>query len=159
MARSSNHDEWQRKATNVAIAEARKIVASSGPLMNTPVGRLNDTQWGFIFAGALFGWIQTRCQQEIAEGLDQEDAVRLTGHTPSPAEVATVRSILPALADQASIDWSEPLATWSQDRMTGFLVLAWQLLGKAELAGDQGAGGILRKPTTFDEKVGDPIPF
>ena len=57
----------------------------SSPLMNTPVGRLTDQQWGWIFAGALFGWITTRCQQAIAEGLDQEEAVRLTGHTPSPA--------------------------------------------------------------------------
>ena len=43
----------------------------------TPVGRLTDLQWGWLVTAAIFGWIQTRCQQAIEEGLDQEQAVRL----------------------------------------------------------------------------------
>ena len=74
----------------------------------------------------IFGWIETRVQQAIAEGLDQEQTVRLTGLSPSPCDVAVVRSILPALADQAGIDWSLPLTAWSKDTMVGFLLLAWQ---------------------------------
>jgi hypothetical protein len=137
---SKHEDDWQAKATAAAIAEARKIATGSGPLMNTPVGRLSDPQWGWIIAGILFGWIQTRYRQAIAEGLDQEDAVRSIGLSPSPGDVAVVRSILPALADQAGIDWSKPLAAWSKDMMTDFVLLARHLITKAEVARDHGPG-------------------
>ncbi|RXH34362.1 hypothetical protein XH99_01035 [Bradyrhizobium nanningense] len=152
---SRNEDAWQAKATATAVAEARKVATSSGPLMNTPVGRLSDLQWGVIIAGALFGWIATRCQQAIAEGWDQENAVELGGFEPSPADVAAVKSILPLLADQAGIDWSKPLETWSKDTMTDFLLLAWRLVSAADVAREHGPG-ILRKANT---KVVDSIPF
>jgi hypothetical protein len=141
---SKHEDEWQIKATAAAIAEARRAVTASGPLMNTPVGRLSDLQWGWILAGAIFGWISTRCQQAIAEGLDQEDAVRMIERSPSPGDVAVVRSVLPELADQADVDWSQPLASWSKETMTHFVLLAWRLITKAEVARDHGPG-ILRK--------------
>jgi hypothetical protein len=156
---SREEDDWQRKATAAAIAQVRKVVLDSGPLMNTPVGRLSDLQWGWITAPILFGWITTRCRQAIAEGLDQEQAVRLTEHSPSPGDVAVVRSILPALADQAGIiDWSQPLAAWSTDTMTNFLLLAWRLITQAELARDQGPGGILQKSSNA-KAANDAIPF
>jgi hypothetical protein len=154
---SKHEDQWQAKATASAVAEARKIATGSGSLMNTPVGRLSDLQWGWIIAGALFGWITTRHQQAIAEGWDQEETVQFGGFSPSPADVAVVRSILPGLADQASIDWSKPLAAWSKDTMTDFVLLAWQLLNQADVAREHGPG-ILRK-STLDEKAGDQIPF
>ena len=50
--------------------------------MNTPVGRLTDLQWGWIVTAVIFGWIETRIEQAIAEGIDQEAAVRMTGLTP-----------------------------------------------------------------------------
>jgi hypothetical protein len=152
---SEHEDDWQAKATAAAIAEARKVATGSGPLVNTPVGRLSDLQWGWIFAGALFGWITTRYRQAVAEGWDQEEAVQLAGFSPSPADVAVVKSILPMLADQAGIDWSQPLATWSKDAMTDFVLLAWQLIRKADAAREHGPH-ILRKP---NEKAADAIPF
>jgi hypothetical protein len=155
---SKREDEWQRKATSAAIAEARKIVLGNGRLMNTPVGRLSDVHWGWIIAGALFGWITTRCQQAIIEGLDQEEAVRSLEGAASSSEVAAVRAILPALAEQADINWSQPVSAWSNETMAGFVLLVWQLLEQAELARDRRAGGILRK-SDFNEKTGDSIPF
>jgi hypothetical protein len=152
---SKHEDEWQRQATAAAIAEARKIALGSGPLMNVPVGKLDNLQWGWLIAAAIFGWIRTRCEQAIAEGLDQEEAVMMK---PSAGEAAMVRSILPMLADRAAIDWSRPLAAWSKDDMTSFLLLAWQLMHQAEHALDQARSMILRKPH-FDQKTGDPIPF
>jgi hypothetical protein len=106
----------------------------------------------------IFGWVETRVQQAIAEGRDQEEMVRCTGLSPSPCDSAVVRSILPALADQAGIDWTLPLTAWSGDTMAGFLLLAWRLLGEAETARDHGLGKILKR-AEFDEKTGDPIPF
>lgn len=155
---SQKEDEWQAKATAAAIAGARKIALSSGPLMNTPVGRLKDHEWGWLVTAIIFGWVEVRVQQAIAEGRDSEESVRLTGLDPNPCDTAVVRSILPALADQAGIDWSQPLAEWSSDVMTSFLFLAWKLISAAESARDHGPGRIL-KTAEFDEKTGDPIPF
>jgi hypothetical protein len=172
---TKKENDWQDKATAAAIAGARKIVLGNGPLMNTPVGRLSDAQWGWIITAVIFGWTQTRVEQAIEEGLNQEEAVRLTGLNPSPCDVAVVASILPTLADKAAIDWSQPLQAWSKDTMTNFLFLAWQLITKAELARDNGPGKILRPSAdlsipeflrrtqepqkTWDEKKGDDIPF
>jgi hypothetical protein len=130
---TKKEDDWLRKATSAAIAEARKIVKScNGGLMNRPVDQLTDIQWDWIVTAAIFGWIETRVAQSIAEGIDQEEAVRLTASSPSPCDVAVVHSVLPVLADQAAIDWSEPLSAWSKDSMTNFLLLAWRLINKAE---------------------------
>jgi hypothetical protein len=156
---SKKEDEWQAKATEAAIAAARKIALnSSGLPPMTPVGRLSDLQWGWLVTAGIFGWIQTRCEQAIAEGLDQEEAVRLTGLTPSPCDVAVVRSILPVLAEKAAIDWSQPLEAWPKDTMVNFLLLAWRLIGAAEIARNQGAGKILRKSDQLAE-LNNPIPF
>jgi hypothetical protein len=155
---SRKEDDWQRKATDAAIARARKIALAPGPRMNTPVGRLTDHEWGLIIAAAIFGWIEVRVQQAIAEGIDQEQAVRMTALSPDPCDVAVVRSILPMLADTAGIDWTQPLAAWAKDTMTDFLMLAWQLLRDAEYVRDHGPGKILRK-AEFAENTGDPIPF
>jgi hypothetical protein len=133
-ALSKLENEWLDNATAAAVAGASKIALSSGPLMNTPVGRLSDHEWGMICTAVISGWIEVRVQQAIAEGRDQEEMVRLTGLNPSPCDSAVVRSILPALADQAGVDWTLPLAAWSGDTMTGFLLLAWRLLGEAETA-------------------------
>jgi hypothetical protein len=155
---SKKEDAWQAKATDAAIAAARKIALnSSGLPPMTPIGRLSDLQWGWIITAGIFGWIQTRCEQAIAEGLDQEEAVRLTGLNPAPCDVAVVRSILPTLADQAAVDWKQPLEAWSKDTMTNFLLLAWRLIGAAEIARDQGAGKILQKSALAESN--NPIPF
>jgi hypothetical protein len=157
-ALSKLENDWLEKATAAAVAGARKIALNSQPLMNTPVGRLSDHEWGMICTAVIFAWIEVRVQQAIAEGLDQEQAVRLTGLSPDPCDVAVVRSILPALADKAGIDWALPLQAWSKDQMTSFLMVAWRLLGEAETERDHGPGRILKR-AEFDEKTGDRIPF
>jgi hypothetical protein len=157
-ALTRKENEWLDKATAAAVAGARKIALSSGPLMNTPVGRLSDHEWGMIVTAVIFGWIEVRVQQAIAEGRDSEETVRRTGLSPSPCDVAVVRSILPELADKAGIDWALPLQAWSKDQMTSFLMVAWRLLGEAETVRDLGPGKILKR-AEFDAKTGDPIPF
>lgn len=155
---SQKENEWLDRATAAAVAGARKIVLGNGPLMNTPAGRLTDHEWGMIVTAVIFGWVEIRVQQAIAEGVDQEQAVRLTGFAPDPCDVAVVTSILPTLADTAGVDWSLSLSAWSKDSMTNFLLLAWQLIRDAEHARDHGPGKILRR-AEFSEETGDPIPF
>jgi hypothetical protein len=142
---SEQEDQWQAKATAAAIAEARRVVNESGPLMNTPVGRLSDKQWGWIVAASLFGWITTRCEQAVAEGINREDAVRMLELDTSPGDVAVIHSILSPLADRVKIDWARPLADWSKTEMTDFLLQAWLLANDAEAVLADGA--ILRKKT------------
>ena len=159
MGVTAHENEWQDKATAAAIAGARKVALTfkgkQGIPGGTQVMSLSQAQWGMIVTGAIFGWIRTRCEQAIAEGLDQEEAVRITGLSPSPCDVAVVTSILPKLADTAGVDWSLPLSAWSKDTMTNFLLLAWQLINKAEAARDQ-AGKIIGKSTDWD-KTGDTL--
>ncbi len=130
-ASTKENNDWDDRATAAAITSARKVVNNSTPFMNTPVGRLSDAQWGWIVTGAIFGWVQTRVEQAIAEGLDQEQAVRLTGLSPSPCDVACASN--------------RKLA-----------IVSWQLITKAEIARDQGPGKILRKSKDWT-KEGDDI--
>jgi hypothetical protein len=155
---TQQENEWLDKATAAAVASARKIVLGNGPLMNTPAGAIKEEQWGWIASAAIFGWIETRVQQAVAEGRDSEEFVRLTGFSPSPCDSAVVRSILRTLADQANLDWSQPLTKWSPETMTSFLMLAHRLIGEAEIVRDHANGKILKR-AEFDEKTGDPIPF
>jgi|SRR6516164_4612683 hypothetical protein len=155
---SRQEDEWQAKATASAIAGARKIAQTFGPLTNTPVGRLSDTEWGWLVAAIVFGWISARAEQAIAEGREIEAMIRSTGLQPNPCDVAVVWSILPELADKAAVDWSQPLSAWSKNIMTNFLMLAWRLIGEAEAARDRGKILTNIKPE-FNEEIGDPIPF
>jgi hypothetical protein len=155
---STIENEWQRKATAAAIAGARKIAAGCKGLgSSTPIGRLTDDQWGWIITAGIFAWVEVRIQQAISEGLDSEQTVRLTGLVPNPCDTAVIRSILPQLADTAVIDWSQPLTAWSPDTMTGFLMTAFELIRKAEIARDHGPGGILRKSNRGE--LADEIPF
>jgi hypothetical protein len=142
---TDKENPWLAKATEAAIAGARKIANSTSLPAKTPVGQLSDSQWGWIITGAIFAWVQTRVEQAIEEGLDQDQAVRITGLSPSPCDVAVVRSILPELADKAAIDWSQPLVAWDRDTMVNFLLLAWQMIGKAEATRSHGPGKILRE--------------
>ena len=112
-----------------------------------------------IIAAVIFGWIEVRVQQAIAEGRDSEEMVRLTRLQPDPCDVAVVTSILPELADKAVIDWSQPLAAWPKDMMIKFLMLASRLINEAEAIRDHGPGKILKKKAEFDEEAGDEIPF
>ena len=147
---SEQEDAWQAAAMANAVAEARAFAQSR--LANTPAGKLSDQQWSWVITAAVFAWIRTRYQQAVTEGLDQEaHVVRMN---PSPRDSAIVRSILSRLADQATIDWSKPLANWSKDEMAGFVELAQRLIDEAKAALDQEPGVILHKRELDDE-----IPF
>jgi hypothetical protein len=166
MAKTTKEEnEWLDKATAAAVASAKKMVATingpSGIAGTKQVGALSDTDWGIIATSMIFGWIRVRVQQAIAEGISQEEAVRSTGLSPSPGDVAVIASILPTLADTAAIDWKLPLAAWSKDVMTNFLLLAWQLIDQAEAARDHGPGRIIGKSEDWATKGDDisDIPF
>ena len=138
-------DEWQRRATAAAIEAARGVITLGGPIPPaTPVGRLNDTELGWLLAAMLFAWIGKRAEQASCEQLDTEQCIRLTGLDPEPWDAGVVAAILPELAS-ASFDWSQPITGWPKDVMIEFLLTAMRLIRKAMIARDLSEGGITRK--------------
>jgi hypothetical protein len=167
------HHEGLAKATAAAIAAARKVVigdgipeflrrkhSKSGAGCSVPpmkaVRDLTDQEWGLVVAAVIFSWVKAVVEQAIAEGRDGEEAVCATGLSPEPADVAVITAILPALADEAKIDWSLSLNDWSREMMTGFLLAAWHLI---ELVRDHGP--VLRQSelATNGNDAGAGIPF
>ena len=145
-------DEWLRRATAAAIEAARGVITLGGPIPPaTPVGRLNDTELGWVLAAMLFAWIRTRAEQAAAEQLDTEQTIRMTGLDPQPWDIGAIMAILPELADACpGIEWSQPLASWPREIMADFLLTAMRLIREAVIARDFSGKGITRKSTTND---------
>ena len=144
---SAIEDQWQRDATCAAIAAARAVVQMDGPVPpGTPIGRLSDTEWGWIISGVLFAWISKRAEQAAAEQLDTEQTIRMTALDPQPWDAGVVAAILPELADTCSdLDWSKPLTAWSREDITEFLLKAMPLIRKAMIARDLSEKGLTRQ--------------
>jgi len=145
---SAIEDQWQRDATTAAIAGARGVVQMDGPIPpGTPIGRLSDTEWGWIIAAVLFAWISKRAEQAAAEQLNTEQTIRLTALDPEPWDAGAVVAILPELANACAgiVDWSKPLTEWSREDITEFLLKAMPLIRKAMLARDLSEKGVSRK--------------
>jgi hypothetical protein len=80
---SALEDVWLRQATEAAIAGARGVISMNGPIPpGTQVGRLSETEWGWVFSSALFAWISKRAEQATSEQFNTEQVIRLTGWTP-----------------------------------------------------------------------------
>ena len=142
---SAIEDAWQRRATAAAIEAARDVIKLDGPIPpDTAVGRLNDTEWGWILAAMLFAWIRTRAEQAVAEQLDTEQVIRLTALDPEPWDAGAVAAILPELAS-TGFDWSQPITAWPKDTMVEFLLTAMRLIRKATIARDLSDKGISRQ--------------
>jgi hypothetical protein len=144
---SAIEDQWQRDATAAAIAAARGVVQMDGPIPpGTPIGRLSDTEWGWILAAMLFAWIGKRAEQAATEQLDTEQMIRMTALDPQPWDTGACAAILPELAGGcAELDWSKPLTEWSREDITTFLLKAMSLVRKAQIARDLSDKGVSRK--------------
>jgi hypothetical protein len=141
-------DDWQRRATDAAIAAARHIVLGDDAAVNknAPVGRLSDTEWGWIFSASLFAWISVRSEQAATEELNTEQAIRMTGLDKNPWDAGAIAAILPELAQCRGVDWSKPLNDWSRETMIEFLLEALRLVRRGTIARDLGEG-VTRKST------------
>ena len=163
---SKQDDEWQRRATDAAIAAARNVVLGDDAAVNknAPVGRLSVVEWGWIVSAVIFAWIRTRAEQAAAEELNVEQTIRLTGLDKNPWDAGAIAAVLPELAQCRGVDWSKPLNDWSRETMIEFLLEALRLVRRGMVARDLG-DGITRKSTIAhhaDTTVGKPndaLPF
>jgi hypothetical protein len=147
---SALEDAWQRRATAAAIEAARGFIKFDGPIPpGTPVGRLGDTEWGWLVAAILFGWIRTRAEQAVAENIDTESCIQMTGLDPSPLDAGAVAAILPELAETPDIDWSKPLSVWPRETIIGFLLAAMRLIDRARIARDLADNVISKKSSAI----------
>jgi hypothetical protein len=160
MMGSAAEDDRQRRATDAAIAAARKVVLGDDAAINknAQIGRLSDLEWGWIVTAVLFAWIGARAEQAAAEELDAEQTIRLTGLDPNPWDAGAVAAILPELAQCRGIDWAQPLNDWPRETMIGFLLDALRLVRRGMTARDL-AGGITRKSAPVANELNDNIGF
>ena len=139
-------DAWLRRATAVAIEQARAVVTGGAVPPNVPIGRLSDVEWGWIVAGVLFGWISTRAEQATDSGVGLEELIRAVNLDPDPWDTGAIAAILPELA-ASDVDWNKPLAGISRNDMIAFLADAFGLIRKAMAARDRGQGLVTRTGT------------
>jgi hypothetical protein len=149
---SAENDAWLRRSLAASIARAKDLVAPQGPIRSaTQLGKLSDSEWGWIVSTVVWGWVSARSEQAATEGLDPERAVRVTRLTPDPWDVGAIRAILPELAKScASFDWSKPANAWSKDELTQFLSTAFALIQRAIDARDDIEARVAGKPTNAD---------
>ncbi len=122
-----------------------KVVAD-GINPRAAVGNLSQVEWGWIVAAVIFGWIKTRAEQAVAEGVSPEVTIRAANHRdPGPWEVGAIHSILPKLGDLQGVDWSKPVGEWSKDQITQFAWQIYKLTDGAVAARDEGSHGALVK--------------
>jgi hypothetical protein len=152
--------EWLEAATAASIAAARRVVLGEEAAvnMNTPVGRLSDLEWGWIVSSAIFAWIATHAQQATVEGRSVEQTIRMSMLDPNPWDAGMVATILPELAEVPGIDWSKPLAEWSRETMTAFLLAALGRVREATVARDLGGGAITHNSKT-KRSLNDSVPL
>jgi len=159
-------DAWQREATRVAVEKARAVVSGGALPPMTPVGRLSDSEWGWIVAAVLFGWITTRSRQATSNGVGPDKYLYVNEMlNPDPWDAGAIEAILPELGN-CEADWSKSLSQFSREEMIAFLGDAYNLIGKAMLARDKGEKLVTRKgppgaaePTEEQADWNDPVPF
>jgi hypothetical protein len=137
-------DIWLRRATAIAVEQARAAVSGGAVPPNTPVGRLGDVEWGWIVAAVLFGWIKTRAEQATSSGVGPNELIGTTNIDPDPWDAGAIASILPELGN-SGLDWNKSLSQFSRAEMEAFLGDALTLIRKAMAARDRGQGMVTRR--------------
>jgi hypothetical protein len=131
---TAEQDEWVRRAYSAAVAAAKDLAGPQGPLR---IGKLSDSEWGWIASAVIWGWVATRSQQAAEEGWDLEKTVRRTELEPCPWSTGAVIQVLPKLAAACpDFDWSQPASSWSKETLAGFLQTAFNLMTRAIIARD-----------------------
>lgn len=156
------HD-WLQKATEEAIVQAKRMIGDGGIPPSTPIYRLSDTEWGWMIAAAIFGWINIKAQEATEHGLDVDHAILTMPGDPTPWDRGAVEMTLPKIAD-LDLPWDKPVGAWSKEQVVQLLWKSHGLIDDAATRRDQGrdddeiirlAEGV-KQPTIIHD---DEIPF
>lgn len=132
---------WDVQATQSAIDAAKAVVSGDGINSRAMISSLSDIEWGWIVAAAIFGWINTKAKQAVAEGSGYDIPIRtMSGRDPAPWEAGAVETILPALGSVTGVDFDKPLSAWSKAEIVSFSWQIHRLTDAALAARDEGAG-------------------
>lgn len=135
---SNIETEWHCRAVSAAIAAARDVIGKDGLNAKASVGSLSDTEWGWIVAAVIFGWIKVRAQQAVVEGSPSEITIRTVGNVdPEPWRYGAIESILPGFGDIPTLNWGKPLEQWSKKEIITMLHHGHRLIEAAIAAQSQ----------------------
>jgi hypothetical protein len=155
-AATAIEEELQRQATAAAIASARKVIGGAVPA-GSPVGKLNDTELGWLVCAGIFSWISKRAEQASHGGFDlarTEEAIRNTGQVPEPWDAGAVAAILPNVAEIPGMPWDAPIGTWPKDAIVRFLCAAFAMIQQSMKCRD--AGEPITRPAPV---LNDAVPY
>jgi hypothetical protein len=152
---SAERDEWLRRATAAAIAAAKDVVGATGPIRpGVPIGKLTVSEWGWIVSSAIWAWVATRAQQAATEGWDLEQTIRTlsSGSDINPWDTGSVMAILPRLPEACGdgFDWAKPIGDWSKETISEFLLVAFKLALRANIARDVLEAQVANRPVGAD---------
>lgn len=132
--------DWDRQATQSAIDAAKAVVSGDGINARAMISSLGDIEWGWIVAAAIFGWINTKAKQAVAEGCGYDIPIRtMAAREPAPWEAGAIETILPALGGVKGVDFDKPLSQWSKEEIVSFSWQIHRLADSALAARDEGA--------------------
>jgi hypothetical protein len=139
---TAQQDEWTRRAARATIDAFNDLIGArdtdAAIPARAPVGRLSDSEKGWLCSAVIWSWISARAEQAAHEGWDAEAAVRTTGLTPDPWVAGAVAAILPKLAEALpDFDWERPVGAWSKPEVVEFLTTALGLMQHAIAARDR----------------------
>jgi hypothetical protein len=115
-------DEATQNALAAGSAAGRSLVHGNGINPRAMVGSLSETEWNYLSLAIVCGWIKSKSEHAIQEGLDVDDQLLSIGRDPEPAEIGAIETALKTLADIQGVDWSRPVGEWNKAMMANF---AW----------------------------------
>lgn len=138
-------DEWQTRATEAAIEAARSVLTEGAVNPRAVVSGLSTTEWGWIVSAAIFGWINTKAKQAVAEGVPYDITIRNTCGNPGAWDAGAVGVVLPALGDIPGLAWQKPIGEWSKKEIVSFAWHTHKLVDAALAARDEGQKDVITK--------------
>jgi hypothetical protein len=136
---SQQEDDWQRRATDAAISAAKHVVFAGEINGRAMISSLSDIEWGWIVAGILFAWIQTKAEQATTQGIGYDMAIlKHAGRDPEPWEAGAVSIALPVLGALEGLDWNKPLGEWTKEQIAAFAWDSYRTINAALAARDAG---------------------
>jgi hypothetical protein len=154
-------DDWTTRAFAACVGAAKDMTGLDGPIRPlSPIGKLDDVEWGWTVATIVWTWIATRAAQAVAEGWNEERAIRATGLDPDPWFDGAIESILPQLPEACpDLDWSKPVAAWTKDEVIAFVTAAITLTRRAVAARNVVEEKLANKLETVDSLLSEICPF